>query len=98
MNIVIVKHFETPKKYLFQVPSGNIVKNGDIVKVDTASGKRLAVCLCDAFTVEEDFYEEMLESFGAQDPLRYVTGKYIPIDFDVPELNESTEEEQNTEG
>lgn len=85
MRIVIVKHENCGQKYLFEVPDGKYVSAGDLVRVSTKKGEKLATCLCDYFEVDEnsDVFENILAAFGASKPLAMVVGKYMYSEFEI---------------
>lgn len=90
MRIVIVKHENCGQKYLFEVPvfevpDGRYVSAGDLVRVSTKKGEKLATCLCDYFEVDEnsDMFENILATFGASKPLAMVVGKYMYSEFEI---------------
>lgn len=84
MNIVIVKHENCGQKYLFEVPRGNSVRAGDLVKVRNKRGEALATCLCDSFTLDEgsNEYEAICSAFGATRPLAQIIGRFFYSAFE----------------
>jgi hypothetical protein len=87
MRIVIVKHENCGQKYLFEVPKGEFLSAGDLVKVQTKRGKQLATCLSDHFDIDEnsEVFKNILSAFGASEPLSKVLGQYRYIEFSEEE-------------
>lgn len=79
-NLVIVKHVNSPEKYLFEVPEGEMVFAGNYVTVDTKLGKgQIGICLCDSFHADT---ETFCAHFGTTEAkLRPVTARLIAVPF-----------------
>lgn len=94
MNLVIVKHENCGKKYLFKVPDKESVYAGDLVLVSNRRGQTQATCLCNSFSMEEgsDEYKAILTAFGATEPLASVVGKYYYLKFNIPAEPPTTKE------
>lgn len=76
MNIVPVRHYRTTdhRAYLFQVPDGQQLREGDLVLVKTKFGETTARCVCDSFNLEENPLKFIKIMFGATE-LMPVVGK-----------------------
>lgn len=70
ITIVFAEHDGDKKEYLFEVPEGMAVKNGDILLVDTIKGKQIARATGDMST--GDYTDDILLRFGAYLPLKRV--------------------------
>jgi len=83
MNVVIIKHENCGNKFLFQVPAGEHLRAGDVVRVKTKKGTPLGTCLCDSFYIEDDGPElqSICEAFGATLPLAPVLGLFCYYPF-----------------
>lgn len=90
MNLVIVKHENCGRKYLFEVPDNYYVSAGDLVKVRNKKGEALATCLCDSFNLDENRseYQAICAAFGATQPLAHVIGIYIYHEFEQTQNEE----------
>ena len=69
-TIVFAKHDGCEKEFIFEVPEGMTVKNGDILLVDTIKGKQLATATDDMSTGE--YSDKILMELGAYLPLKMV--------------------------
>ena len=74
MKIVIIKHFENSRKYMFEVPTDKDVACGDVVIVNNARGEQTGVCCCDSFEVFGNVLEELKDKYGAGKELKKVVG------------------------
>ena len=76
MNIVILKHTNDGRQFLFGVPAGKTLKQGDKVLVKNRNGLVDGVCNCDSFEAAENVVAAMQQTFGGKSPLAMVVGKY----------------------
>jgi hypothetical protein len=73
MNIVMVEHTNSSKRYLFSVPEGANLGKGQRVLVDTRYGQQEAVCAADSVEADEVTLKYLAPYLGATLPLRSVT-------------------------
>ena len=85
MKVVLVRHFNNPKEFLFETPFDLLA--GTIVQVDTKNGKKDAIVTCDSANVDEMGAEMMANLAGGSMPLKKVVGAYVllpmPTDDDT---------------
>ena len=85
MNLVFVKHRsnKNSKSFLFEIPEIYTLKAGDIVRVDTKRGERVAECAGNSFKIEDENAVRVLtKELGGVFPLRRVIGIYSLRSFD----------------
>ena len=80
MNIAIIKL--GTGRYLFEVPEGIVLKQGETVKCDTVRGITDGTVWADSLNVEEPAAKLIGSLFGAKFPLKQVLGKteYKPFE------------------
>lgn len=80
MNIAIIK--QGTGRYLFEVPEGIVLKQGDTVKCDTVRGITDGTVWADSLNVEEPAANLIGSLTGAKFPLKQVLGKteYKPFE------------------
>lgn len=97
-NVVLVKHqLSGNGPYLFAVPNGRKLKEGQPVIVDTRKGIATdGVCVTDSFSADDDSLNAMVLLSGAKLPLRRVLGEHQVIiweeEKDEPEVAENKSE------
>lgn len=89
MNIVILKHSNDGRQFLFGVPDGKTLKKDDKVLVKNRNGLVDATCTCDSFEAAENVVAAMQQTFGGKSPLAMVVGKYDLELWDEAETSES---------
>lgn len=89
MNIVILKHSNDGRQFLFGVPDGKALKKDDKVLVKNRNGLVDATCTCDSFEAAENVVAAMQQTFGGKPPLAMVVGKYDLEMWDEAEAGES---------
>lgn len=77
-TVVVVKHFGDNGHYLFSVPEGRELKEGDAVMVRNKKGDTTAKCVCDSFAVSEGVLKALSAKYGAVLPLAPVIGVMKP--------------------
>ncbi len=77
-TVVVVKHFGDNGHYLFSVPEGKKLKEGDTVMVRNKRGEATAKCVCDSFAVGESVLKALAVKYGATLPLAPVIGFMKP--------------------
>lgn len=96
MNIVIVKHPNNYRGYIFEVPSDKELKKGDKILVRNKKGIKDVICDCDSFEASENVVNSLAQSFGATFPLAKVIGIFHYEAWEE-EANENVEEETEEE-
>ena len=97
-NVVLVKHqLSGNGPYLFAVPNGRKLKEGQPIIVDTRKGIATdGVCVTDSFSADDDSLNAMVLLSGAKLPLRRVLGEHQVIiweeEKDEPEVAENKSE------
>lgn len=97
-NVVLVKHLTSGNRlYLFSVPNGRKLKEGQPVIVDTRKGIATdGVCVADSFMVDDTSLNAMVLLSGAKLPLCRVLGEHQVIiweeEKDEPEVAENKSE------
>ena len=79
MNLVFAKHLDdkNAKGYLFEVPERMKFTAGFIVRVETKRGDKLAECVSDTFSIEnEQAVRILVKEVGGTFPLKRVIGIY----------------------
>ena len=79
MNLVFARHLEdrNAKGYLFEVPEGMKFPEGFIVRTETKRGAKLAECVSDTFSIEnEQAVRILVKEVGGTFPLKRVIGIY----------------------
>lgn len=76
MNVVILKHTDCGRQFVFEVPATRKLKKGDRVIAMSKKGLADGVCVCDSFEVSENVVEAMRDAFGCKLPLSSIVGKY----------------------
>lgn len=86
IDLVLVKHANSNKKYLFQAPSWSGLDKNDLVVVQTKHGKTegkvIALCAVDNASNEFKF---IVETAGATEPLQKVLAKIEHKPFNYEE-------------
>lgn len=79
--VVVVCHQNDSAKYVFGVPEGVTLKAGDILLVDTRSGKgQVGYCATPSFYITDELLRRF---YGTRiDKLKNVNKKLIAVDFD----------------
>ena len=74
LDLVICKHLNSDKLYLFEAPVYSQLKAGCFVMVDTVHGESLAEIVEDSECVErgDETYRMLMRLSGAKEPLRRV--------------------------
>lgn len=85
-NIVLVS--QNGQKYLFTVPKGITLKNGDRVLCNTMRGEQDGICATDSFEVDEHALKQIADLVGAYFPLKAVVGKAGFVRFDKPKTED----------
>lgn len=75
MNVVLIKHHCSRSTYLFQVPQGVVLKDGDEVIVETRNGEVGGICVCDSFELDGSPLNAVGTACGASFPLKSVVGR-----------------------
>lgn len=97
-NVVLVKHLTSGNRlYLFSVPNGRKLKEGQPVIVDTRKGIATdGVCVADSFMADDTVLNALVLLSGAKLPLRRVLGEHQVIiweeEKDEPEVAENKSE------
>lgn len=78
MNIVILKHTNDGRQFVFEVPAGKTLLKDDRVIVKNKNGIVDGICTCDSFEASENVVEAMSDAFRCKLPLAQVAGKYTP--------------------
>lgn len=97
-NVVLVKHqLSGNGPYLFAVPNGRKLKEGQPVIVDTRKGIATdGVCVADSFMADDIVLNALVLLSGAKLPLRRVLGEHQVIiweeEKDEPEVAENKSE------
>ena len=97
-NVVLVKHqLRGNGPYLFAVPNGRKLKEGQPVIVDTRKGIATdGVCVADSFMADDIVLNALVLLSGAKLPLRRVLGEHQVIiweeEKDEPEVAENKSE------
>lgn len=97
-NVVLVKHLTSGNgPYLFSVPNGRKLKEGQPVIVDTRKGIATdGVCVTDSFMVDDTSLNAMVLLSGAKLPLRRVLGERQTVIWEEkhsePEIAENKSE------
>lgn len=97
-NVVLVKHqLSGNGPYLFAVPNGRKLKEGQPVIVDTRKGIATdGVCVADSFMADDIVLNALVLLSGARLPLRRVLGEHRVIiweeEKDEPEVAENKSE------
>lgn len=89
MNIVILKHTNDGRQFVFEVPTGKALMKDDRVIVKNKNGIVDGICACDSFEASENVIEAMRNAFGCKLPLSPVVGKYTPELWGKEEPDES---------
>lgn len=76
MNIVILKHTNDGRQFVFEVPVGEALTKDDRVIVKNKNGIVDGICTCDSFEASENVVEAMRTAFGCKLPLSRVIGRY----------------------
>lgn len=87
IDLVLVRHHESPKKYLFRAPAFSHLVEGDAVFCETSKGEMLGEVLA-VKTVNVDDGETLefiRESTNAHFPLKRITGKLVLNQFNYSE-------------
>lgn len=79
MTIIFVKHADSNKLYLFEVPNGFSVKKGSKLLVDTCRGAQYVTAACDSFSAPQNCIESIVKEGGAYFPLKKVVGEVSEI-------------------
>lgn len=97
-NVVLVKHqLSGSGPYLFAVPNGRKLKEGQPVIVDTRKGIATdGVCAADSFMADDTVLNALVLLSGARLPLRRVLGEHQVViweeEKDEPEVAENKSE------
>lgn len=97
-NVVLVKHLTRGNgPYLFSVPIGRMLKEGQPVIVDTRKGIATdGVCVADSFMADDTVLNALVLLSGAKLPLRRVLGEHQVIIWEEkhsePEIAENKSE------
>ena len=76
MNIVIIRHFGNNGHFIFSVPDGKTLREGEYVLAKTKKGESAGVCVCDSFEVGESPLKALLARYGGKEPLCPIIGKF----------------------
>lgn len=76
MNIVIIKHAGDNGHYIFSVPDGKSLQEGDFVLARSRRGETSGVCVCDSFEIGESPLKALLSRYGGKEPLCPVIGRF----------------------
>lgn len=79
MNLVIIKHDNDPRKFLFQVPDHVYLKKGDRVICKTRHGESDGTCVYDSFTLDGPALDIFIREIGAKKPLAPIIGGYQKV-------------------
>lgn len=74
MHVVIIKHGTSNEQYIFSVPEGKTLKEGDCVLVKNTRGETAGVCVCDSFEIASSPLNAIMKRYGAKHPLAPVIG------------------------
>lgn len=91
-KIVAVKHLESDKHYIFNVPSQIELKKGDVVRVNTRYGDKIATCVTSSQEVNDDVLKMIMQDKRV---LSSVTGIYKLTEFTEDTANESSKTDSN---
>lgn len=80
-NIVFVKLTGCDSDCMCEVSKDVLLKQGDVVTVETLTSEQTAVCLCDSSIVSNNFLQFLAMRNKEELPLKKVTKRYmwIPI-------------------
>lgn len=81
MNIVFIRHSDN-RSYLFEVPEGIKLKEGDRVMVRNRRGEVDGICTCDSFELEGSPLNAVATATGATFPLKPVVGRVCVKKFE----------------
>jgi len=78
VKAVIVKHDNSYKNFVFEVPKGANVKKGDRVVCDTRKGQDEGICISEPiYILDESPIKEFFEILtGCKFPLKKIVGVY----------------------
>lgn len=80
MNVAVITHTGYDK-YLFEVPAGIKLSEGDPVLVRSCKGESNGKCLYDSFEIDGVALEALVAAMGAKLPLAPVIGQYACVRF-----------------
>lgn len=89
MNIVILKHTNDGRRFVFEVPAGKTLLKDDRVIVKNKNGIVDGICTCDSFEASENVVEAMSDAFRCKMPLAWVIGRYNAELWDEAKPDES---------
>ncbi len=72
------------EKFLFEVPKGYSLKEGDNVMCDTIKGRTPGVCICNSVEADDDSLEAIIALTSAYKPLKKVLGVYQEFEQEIP--------------
>lgn len=79
--LVVCKHDENGKAFLFEAPS--YIEPNTEVMVETQRGKTHAVVIGSQFAeIGSELYNLFIATLGAKLPLKHVLGKYLYTEFE----------------
>ena len=97
IDLVLVKHQGSDKKYLFQAPSWSYLDAGDKVIVDNSNNEPAEVVACHTLDGNSQEFNFICEVAGATLPLKKVIAKVRLSTFDYKDDEPENEETENDE-
>lgn len=88
MNVVFIVHNNQSGPYLFEVPAGVKLGDGETVMVETIYGEACGVCVCESFELDGGPLETVGRICRASFPLKRVIGRVFVEKF-VPSAEKS---------
>ena len=84
MNVVFIEHNNQSGAYLFEVPAGVKLGEGETAMVETRYGETCGVCVCESFELDGSPLETVGRICGASFPLKRVIGRVFVEKFVSP--------------